>query len=222
MKMFNKVKVERVSEEEGDLLIVVNDIDDRAIVRDPMIADFKQNLEEPQIIKISRNSDEEEEFIIVDDDDCDDIGLISEDDIIRIIGLGNGFDNSAVIDPSVFERDSPNSPTPEQQQQQQQQVEEPVNLPQQQQQAEEEPVNLVIDEDAEGDDEDVEGDDGEPSTANDSGFSDAETIENVYDNGNDPDYIPESKFNLIKIYFKLILKFICILFKLILKFILLI
>lgn len=211
MKMFNKVKVERVSEEEGDLLIVVNDIDDRAIARDPMIADLE---ELPQIINISRNSDEEEEEFIVVDDYCD-------DDIIRIIGLGNGFDNSTVIDPSVFERDSPKSPTPEQQQQQQQQVEEPVNLPQQQQQAEE-PVNLVIDEVAEGDDEDVEGGDGEQSTVNDSGFSDAETIEYVHDNGNDPDYIPESKFNLIKIYFKLILKFIYILFKLILKFILLI
>lgn len=169
MFLNNNIKVERADGE--DIRIVVDDVDDRLVINDPLINDN---------------------------------GVLLYRDSTAVNRSYGGFDESYVINPEVFDRDSPMSPTPSERglspryfiiaeeriQQQQQQLQQ---QPQQQQ-----PEVVAVAEAAEVQGEENEA---EASGEGDSGFSDAETLEYVHDDGVDPDYIPESKlFYFVKFY----------------------
>lgn len=142
-----------------------------------------------------------EEFIVVDDD----LDVIIDDPLI-----GGGFDEAMVLDPGVFNRDSPESPPPtergisprlfhlaegrQQLQQIAQQLQEQEQEEQLQQVAQQQQNPLQPEEEEEEEDEDMEEAVEEEEQEVDSGFSDAETLEYVRDDGVDPDFIPGLNF----------------------------
>lgn len=144
------IKIKSCEEEEEDLFIVVDDVDDSAISDN--ISNCYSPLSLSVLPKIGQGS--VEAFVVVDDPPC------------------NGFNEEDVIDPSVFERASPASPTP--------------SLRGISPQVQQEP-NVEEDEEEVMDAEGVE--DEEEISNTDSGFAEEEPV-----HAHDPDYIPESRF----------------------------